>query len=172
MDNASYHSRRLNKLPTKSNKKEVMQAWLRERNVLYPETATKDLLWHLICQLPKSEKSFVTDSLIQSAGHEVLRLPPYHCQFNAIEMVWSQAKRFYDKEVLATKDVLDTWKRAIRNVTPSQWANYVKHTDKVIKTAWDKEKDISPNVKPIIINVGGHHDDDDDSDMELGTNTD
>lgn len=166
MDNASYHSRQLVKLPTKSCKKEIMQAWLRDKNVLYPETATKNVLWDLIVKLPKTDKTFVADSLIQSAGHEVLRLPPYHCQFNAIEMVWSQAKRFYDKEVLASKDILDAWKRAIDDVSPSQWANYVNHTDKVIKATWEQEKHISPNVQPIIISLG---EDSDDSDIGLET---
>lgn len=25
-------------------------------------------------------------------GHTVLRLPPYHCQYNAIELIWAQVK--------------------------------------------------------------------------------
>jgi len=25
-------------------------------------------------------------------GHEVIRLPPYHCQYNPIELIWAQVK--------------------------------------------------------------------------------
>lgn len=25
-------------------------------------------------------------------GHEVVRLPPYHCQYNPIELIWAQVK--------------------------------------------------------------------------------
>lgn len=161
MDNASYHSRQINKMPTKSSKKEAMQNYLEEKNIEYPESATKYVLWNMITELPVPNKSFMVDSLIESAGHELLRLPPYHCQFNAIEMVWSQAKRFYDKEVLRNRDVLRTWERALESVTADQWANYVKHTDTVIKAAWEINKKVSPNVQPLIINVGEEDDDTD-----------
>lgn len=88
LDNASYHSRQNFKIPTKSSKKEIMQNFLRLKNVEFPAYATKDMLWDLIKKLPPiPNKSFVADSEINKAGHEVLRLPPYHCQFNAIEMV-------------------------------------------------------------------------------------
>ncbi|KAH8027924.1 hypothetical protein HPB51_011154 [Rhipicephalus microplus] len=30
------------------------------------------------------------DTLAATHGHEVLRVPPYHCEFNPIELVWSQ----------------------------------------------------------------------------------
>ncbi|XP_072389297.1 traB domain-containing protein-like [Diabrotica undecimpunctata] len=36
-------------------------------------------------------------------GHRVLRLPPYHCQFNPIENVWSDSKRYYDAIISSTE---------------------------------------------------------------------
>jgi transposase len=50
----------------------------------------KDTLLN-ICRNNYTEKKYAVDEIIEQAGHEVLRLPPYHCIFNAIEMVWSQA---------------------------------------------------------------------------------
>lgn len=29
------------------------------------------------------EKQYIADELIMAHGHQVLRLPPYHCQYNA-----------------------------------------------------------------------------------------
>ena len=32
--------------------------------------------------------------MVKEAGHEVVRLPPYHCELNRIELAWPQVKRF------------------------------------------------------------------------------
>jgi hypothetical protein len=42
---------------------------------------------------------FKIDELIAEHGHEVLWLPPYHCHFNPTELVWSQAKRYYNSNI-------------------------------------------------------------------------
>ena len=36
---------------------------------------------------------YTVDEMVKAAGHEVLRLPPYHCELNPIELAWSQVKR-------------------------------------------------------------------------------
>lgn len=164
LDNASYHSRLLEKWPAKNWKKDEMRKWLEEKKIHFEESDTKVLLWNRISLVPKGEKIFVTDKLIGEAGHQVLRLPPYHCQFNAIEMVWSQSKRLYDQLILKEKDILATWQKALDNVSKEQWANYVAHTDSVIRAAYEKEKDLITSldqVQPLIINF------DSDSDSDL-----
>lgn len=153
LDNASYHSRLFQRAPTSSSKKEDMKAWLRENNVNFPESASKNELYELIKPLTRS-KSFVVDQIIQEAGHEILRLPPYHCHFNAIEMVWSQAKRFYDKHILKNKNVLDVWEQALKNVSSEQWAHYISHTDKIIRSAWEKFR-ITSDQEPVVITLNG-----------------
>ena len=37
---------------------------------------------------------YVTDEMAKTAGHEVVRLPPYHCELKPIEMAWSQVKHY------------------------------------------------------------------------------
>ena len=61
------------------------------------------------------------DELAMEKGHRVLRLPPYHCQYNPIAMVWSECKRYYDAKISAihpvTSDaVLGLWKEALEKV--------------------------------------------------------
>jgi transposase len=34
-----------------------------------------------------------TDEFLRGKGHDVLRLPPYHCEFNPIEVVWAGVSR-------------------------------------------------------------------------------
>lgn len=32
------------------------------------------------------------DEIALQIGHEVIRFPPYHCQYNPIELIWVQLK--------------------------------------------------------------------------------
>lgn len=52
-----------------------------------------------LSKLPKKEKRYEVDELIREHGHEVLRLPPYHCDFNAIELVCVHCKDYYNKHI-------------------------------------------------------------------------
>ena len=36
--------------------------------------------------------SYVIDKIVEEAGHRVLRLPPYHCQYKPIKLIWAQLK--------------------------------------------------------------------------------
>ena len=47
-----------------------------------------------IARAHRQPPSYAIDHLVRENGHEVLRLPPYHPDFNAIEIVWSQLKTF------------------------------------------------------------------------------
>ena len=48
MDNASYHGIKEEKVPTKSNTKTVLKAWLTKYNVTFLSTANKDDLLCLV----------------------------------------------------------------------------------------------------------------------------
>ena len=37
---------------------------------------------------------YVIDEIAKAAGHKVVRLPPYHCELNPIEMAWAQVKGY------------------------------------------------------------------------------
>ena len=166
LDNASYHSRLEEKRPTTAWKKVDLQLWLQKNCIAFSELHKKDTLLKL-CKAHYKKPVYVVDNIITAAGHDVLRLPPYHCIFNPIEMVWSQTKRFYDKDVLKSKNPLDAWNRALQNVTPEQWKSYVKHTENIIKTYWDKEKFVK--VNNIIINLNVETDES-DSDFNFAEN--
>ena len=53
-----------------------------------------------LARLNKPPSTYTIDELLRSHGHEVLRLPPYHPDFNAIEMIWSQLKDMVRKNNL------------------------------------------------------------------------
>ena len=94
MDNASYHSRKLSKRPTQSSSKTAICDWLDSHNV--PHAACKDILkkdlYALVVQ-QSFKDTYVIDEMAKTHGHEVLRLPPYHCHLNPIELAWGVLKQ-------------------------------------------------------------------------------
>ena len=78
MDNASYHSRRLESIPTKNTQKAEMQNWLTAHGIAYPEHAIKRELLALI-HSSNPQAKYAIDEMAKAAGHEVVRIPPYHC---------------------------------------------------------------------------------------------
>lgn len=67
-------------------------------------------------------KKYEIDEIALKNGHKVLRLPPYHCQFNAIELVWVNCKEFYNKNVgqnnveFNDANVKETWLAALNRI--------------------------------------------------------
>ena len=97
MDNASYHSRRKEAMPTSSWCKGDMITWLMEKDIPYPDKNTKKILYDIIRKHKDEYLKYVIDEMAKAHGHEVVRLPPYHCELNPIEMAWSQVKQFAKK---------------------------------------------------------------------------
>ena len=79
-----------------------MQDWLTARGIEYPEHALKRELYATIKASNISPK-YAVDEMAKAAGHEVVRLRPYHCELNPIELARSQVKRFIkEKNTLFT----------------------------------------------------------------------
>jgi transposase len=88
----------------------------------------------------------------------VLRLPPYHCIFNPIELIWGIAKNYYNRHIgrdgNTEKDCLDMWREALQTVTPEMWKNSIRHTEDEIVKWYEREKVMDrQEVLPLIINV-------------------
>lgn len=108
----------------------------------------------------------MVDEYLKNLGHEVLRLPPYYCIFNPIEMVWSQVKRALWKGNVNPKesDSIDLIRETINRVTPHNWDNYCKSVKKeedkfrVLTEKEDTDRFI------ISISTGDSSDEDDEED--------
>lgn len=160
LDNAPYHSVQLDKKPTLSWKKKDMQDWLIKHNVKIEGKITKKGLWNLITPLRQDNtKRYVTDDLLKEHGHEVLRLPPYHCQYNPIEMAWGYCKNYYNKYVGSrppSKDkVRNLWLEALSKCTPDMWQNYCNHCEKLISEDWTRHMGNCSieNIPPFVISL-------------------
>lgn len=168
LDNAPYHSTIVNAQPSSSWKKDDIKNWLKNEEFSYPPDALKSELLRLAQNL-RRPKQYKVDTIIREHGHEVLRLPPYHCQFNPIELVWGRCKEHYDKYVGETShsdnDVIKTWENALKLVTPQIWDKCVKHTNNIIKEWWDRECVID-EINPITFNVNTGDSDSDWDDFD------
>ena len=71
-----------------------MQARLGEKGIEFPPNMKKTELYEII-KLNKPLPGYKVDNIIKEAGYEVLRLPPYHCNFNLIELIWADFKKSY-----------------------------------------------------------------------------
>ena len=68
-------------------KKDRLKKWLEAKGVEFPEKALRPALWKLAQETEKKDPRYKVDDLIRDHGHEVLRLPPYHCDLNPIERI-------------------------------------------------------------------------------------
>ncbi len=66
--------------------------------------------------------------LVRAAGADVLPLPRYSPEFNAIEMLWSKVKQAVRSEMVDTAEQLaDAVKRAVESVRSSDALGWVTH---------------------------------------------
>ncbi|KAJ3666474.1 hypothetical protein Zmor_001915 [Zophobas morio] len=170
LDNAPYHSEQLRKLPVASTKKRDMTQWLQENNIPYPPDSLKSDLWAIIRDKKQFiEKTYAVDDLIHKRGHIVLRLPPYNCQYNPIELAWGFIKTYYSKHIPSAsgpklEKTRQMWSRALENFTPDMWANSVRHCEELIREDWKKLMGNLPidDIPPIIIQLSAESDSEDD----------
>jgi transposase len=99
LDNARYHSRMVETRPSSSWAKLKISEWLQNRNIDFDRASLKCELLEISTKYPLT-KEYVIENLALQYGHVVLTVPPYHCQFNPIEIVWGIAKNYYDKNII------------------------------------------------------------------------
>lgn len=165
LDNASYHSRQLHKVPNASNTKAELMEFLYEQNLYFEEHYTKKQLLEVL-RTEQFSKQYVIDHLAESQGHIVLRLPPYFCIFNPIELIWGQLKnnvRKNNRFPKFTEQTIDLIKDEIKNITPIDWKNSVGHVMK-IEAEYMK---IHKRHPPVIIQMESSDDSDDGDDENI-----
>jgi len=85
MDNAPYHS--MTTIPKCNWRVQPMKDWLVSKNIPFSSGSTKKEIWEIIKREKYNYSHYVIDRLAKDSGHEILRLPPYHCDLNPKEMV-------------------------------------------------------------------------------------
>ncbi|XP_063899928.1 uncharacterized protein LOC135143917 [Zophobas morio] len=158
MDNASYHSKLLNKIPTTSTKKDDIIHFMRHNDIDIPAgKATKKDLLNCIKQL-NMPKQYRIDQIAKEHGHIVLRLPPHYCVMNPIELIWSSLKRSIRRNNTTpnlSAQVVDLIRQEVNNITIDLWKNCVKHVIDI------ENSYVSPNFQEFVVHLEDEDNDDD-----------
>ncbi|XP_061704644.1 uncharacterized protein LOC133515996 [Cydia pomonella] len=135
LDNAPYHSRKIEKVPNTQSRKNEIIDWLKERNLFTINMNKKDLL-DIVRAHKNRYEAFVVDEIAKQRNKTVLRLPPYHCELNPIEMIWSQVKGYVanNNKTFKLAEVKQLLREGISKVNAESWKKCIKHVIEVVET--------------------------------------
>ena len=167
LDNVSYHNKQKDKAPTTKDRKADIKKWLDEHNITYSETDIKKTLLDLVKQhrpLPLC----LTDEVIHTMGHTVLRLPVAHCELKPIELAWASVKGYVAKHnknftMTETKQLTID---GFRHTTTDMWRSFCRHVVDVENEYWEKDGVIEDMVEEVTIDTTEDSDESDDCDEE------
>ena len=100
------------------------------------------------------EPIYKIDCSIREHGQEILRLPPYHCELNPIELIWSQIKGYVARQnnAFKLKPVVELVEDAIAQISTFNWKKACEHTAK-IEEEYQKNDGIRPRQPSVQVNV-------------------
>lgn len=124
--------------PVRSWKKQDIIDWLTDKGEVTDQTMVKEQLLERVQILKPQFNEYVIDELAKSADKTVLRLPPYHCELNPIELAWASVKNYVkmNNSTFKMNDVKKLLEEGVERVTPDMWKNYVDHIIKVEEKFW------------------------------------
>ena len=107
--------------------------------------------------------------MAKAVGHEVVRLPPYHCELNPTELAWSQVKQ-YNKEnnkLFTLTAVKELTYGGFDQVGAAKWKKLIEHVESKFENKyWDEDGLQEERIDEFIIHIGGC---DDESSSESDT---
>ncbi|CAG2214270.1 unnamed protein product [Mytilus edulis] len=148
--------------PSTGANKPGISAWLDKNNVDYDPKMKKTGLLDLVNQ-HKPQKKYVIDELAKAHGHVVLRLPPYHCELNPIEMVWSDLKGFVARKnsTYKIKDCKKLFEEAKSHFSAERWAKFETHVVREYEEKlWQIDGLRDKALSPVIIHMTDDETDD------------
>ncbi|KAH6935924.1 hypothetical protein HPB50_011474 [Hyalomma asiaticum] len=112
--------------------------------------------------------SYIVDNTDVRAGCIVLRLLPYHCEFNPMELMWTKVNNgiVAEKRDFKLSTVDANLREKIKQVAAEDWRKSIQHVmDSEAKFRLDTSG--SERIQPIIIELGEDDTEESDSDCEL-----
>lgn len=155
LDNAPYHSKRVEAIPTQASRKGEIRDWLSSKGIAWEEDMLKAELLHIVAQEKHRYIRYRVDKMAEDAGCVVLRLPPYHCELNPIELIWAQVKNEVAAKNTTSKlaDVRRLLEAAVQNVTPENWRKACAHVERLEEKFREADM-VQEDIPPVIIRLG------------------
>lgn len=165
LDNASYHSVKKERIPTSSANKSTIQQWLNSKGIVYEETDLKKDLLATVNTIRADYDQYIIDDMAKSKGFKVLRLPPYHCELNPIELIWADIKSRVAQcnTTFKLTDLKLLLEEAMSRITPDVWKKCCLHVQNKVEPKMREVDGILVHpVQPVIINFSDSDDEDDE----------
>ena len=122
-----------------------------------------------LCKKYRTDKtSKVIDNIAKKYGHKVIRLPPYHCDLNAIELIWADEKNYVAREnrEMTLKSVEALFRSQI---TAEKCKKCIEHVKKVELSYWKTDRVIDHKMYKLEIAPDANED---ESDIETDSASD
>ena len=163
LDNAPYHNRVIDPVPTKSSKKDVMQKWLTDHGITWERSDLKSDLMKKIKE-SNPRKAYATDVIAETNGHVVLRTPVAHCELNPIELVWSKVKGYLRVNNTSFKlaDLESLVPAAFRSVSQEMWRHFCTHAIRKEEKFWEKDGLLEDAIDEFLIELNVDDDEEDE----------
>lgn len=125
---------------------------------------SKELYELIKIHKPRSPKYYI-DELAKTYGHEIMRLPPYHCDLNPTELIWSQIKNYVatNNKDFNIKSIQMLFDKALHKVTDIDWKNAIRHVVDIEQSYWQKDHIVDIEIEQILIKLAEDSDDSTDS---------
>jgi len=113
--------------------------------------------------------NYVIDETVKANNTIVLRLPPYHCELNAIELAWAIVKKHVkdNNKTFKLQDIKHVLIEGVNKVSPDMWNNFAGHVIEEEEKSWCLDNVVedlmSAENQPCVLTIG-QSDTDDDSD--------
>ena len=146
--------------------KSQFQDWLEDHKIPFRPDALRTELW-MLCKIHRATNtSKVIDNIAKRYGHEVLRLPPYHCDLNAIELIWADEKNFVarENEEMTLEFVEKLFRKRRAEITAEMCKKCVEHVEHVELSYWKTDGIIDLKMDQVEISLNANEE---ESDVEL-----
>ena len=166
IDNANYHSRNADDFPVSKWKKSQFQDWLKDHKIPFRPDALRTELW-MLCKIHRATStSKIIDNITKRYGHEVLRLPPYHCDLNAIELIWSDEKNFvaHENKEMTLESVEKLFRKRRAEITAEMCKKCVEHVEHIELSYSKSDRIIDLKMDQLEISLDANEE---ESDIEL-----
>ena len=168
IDNASYHSKYSEDHPKSTWKKAQYAEWLKKRKIPYAKDALRPTLWKLAKEKRENYPAYRLEKIAHKYGHEIVRLPPYHCQLNPIELIWEIEKNYVASENKEHKlsEVEDLFRKKREEIDQETCKKCIEHVKRIEEEFYKGDRIIDVAVEKLEININP------DSDSEMSDMSD